>query len=101
EKTKAITEANEKLKTQIDASIGATRSLIESWLPTPKEGEKLDNDEEDDDIMTKYSTGRPDRLGLGAKFLSHADAMRHNNNQPGSTKEEMILRNKILNQNRR
>jgi hypothetical protein len=61
EKSKINTEANEKLKTQIDASIGVTRSLIESWLPAPKEGEKLENDDEDDDIMTKYSTGRPDR----------------------------------------
>jgi hypothetical protein len=61
EKSKINTESNEKLKTQIDASIGVTRSLIESWLPAPKEGEKLENDDEDDDIMTKYSTGRPDR----------------------------------------
>lgn len=43
------------------------------------------------------------RLGLGAKFLSHNDAMRHNTNTNGgmATKEELQLKNKILNQNRR
>jgi len=60
EKTKINTEENEKLKTQIDASIGIARSLINSWLPPPKPGEKLEDDDEDD-TLTKYSTGRPDR----------------------------------------
>lgn len=43
------------------------------------------------------------RLGLGAKFLSHNDAMRHNTNTNGgmASKEELQLKNKILNQNRR
>lgn len=43
------------------------------------------------------------RLGLGAKFLSHNDAMRHNTNTDGgmASKEELQLKNKILNQNRR
>ncbi|CAO3628760.1 unnamed protein product [Mucor fragilis] len=86
EKSKINTEENEKLKTQIDASIGIARSLINSWLPPPKPGEKLDDDDEDD-ALTKYSTGRPDRLGLGAKFLSHAEAMRHNNDGAASHRE--------------
>jgi hypothetical protein len=59
-KTKINTEENEKLKTQIDASIGIARSLINSWLPAPKPGEKLDVDE-DELTMANYSTGRPDR----------------------------------------
>lgn len=59
-KTKINTEENEKLKTQIDASIGIARSLINSWLPPPKPGEKLDDDE-DDLTMRQYSIGRPDR----------------------------------------
>ncbi|EPB91399.1 hypothetical protein PS15m_003067 [Mucor circinelloides] len=100
EKTKINTEENEKLKTQIDASIGIARSLINSWLPPPKPGEKLEDDDEDD-TLTKYSTGRPDRLGLGAKFLSHAEAMRHNNDGGLASKEEILLKNKILNQNRK
>jgi hypothetical protein len=41
------------------------------------------------------------RLGLGAKFLSHAEAMRHNNDGGLASKEEILLKNKILNQNRR
>ncbi|KAK4516382.1 uncharacterized protein ATC70_011353 [Mucor velutinosus] len=100
EKAKINTEENEKIKTQIDASIGIARSLINSWLPPPKPGEKLDDDD-DDDTLTKYSTGRPDRLGLGAKFLSHAEAMRHNNDNGLASKEEILLKNKILNQNRK
>lgn len=59
-KTKVNTEENEKLKTQIDASIGIARSLINSWLPAPKPGEKLDDDE-DEQTLSQYSTGRPDR----------------------------------------
>jgi hypothetical protein len=47
--------------------------------------------------MTKLSF----RLGLGAKFLSHAEAMRHNNDSALASKEELLLKNKILNQNRR
>lgn len=39
-------------------------------------------------------------MGLGAKFLSHAEAMRHNSNTT-SSKEELALKNKILNQNRK
>lgn len=41
------------------------------------------------------------RLGLGAKFLSHAEAMRHNNDGGLASKEEILLKNKILNQNRK
>lgn len=37
------------------------------------------------------------RLGLGAKFLSHKEATRHQ----GNSKQEIQLRNKILNQNQR
>ncbi|KAG1501918.1 hypothetical protein G6F46_003393 [Rhizopus delemar] len=102
EKTKVNVEENEKIKTQIDASIGMARSLINSWLPPPKPGEKLE-EEEEEFTLQKYSTGRPDRLGLGAKYLSHAEAMRHqndNNTRPAS-KQETQLKNKILNQNRR
>ncbi|KAL0095211.1 hypothetical protein J3Q64DRAFT_1713841 [Phycomyces blakesleeanus] len=97
-KQRIDTHANEILKTQIDASIGIARSVVHSWLPAPKEGEKL---EDDDDSFTLYTTGRPDRLGLGAKFLSHADAMRHTPTPTTGSKEEIQLRNKILNQNRR
>ncbi|CAO3701650.1 unnamed protein product [Rhizopus stolonifer] len=101
-KTKVNVEENEKLKTQIDASIGMAKSLIDSWLPAPKPGEKLE-DEEEDITLQKYSTGRPDRLGLGAKYLTHAEAMRHQNDKDGrpASKEEMQLKNKILNQNRK
>ncbi|KAI7907726.1 uncharacterized protein BX663DRAFT_9519 [Cokeromyces recurvatus] len=98
---KINTEENERLQTQIDASIGIARTLIQSWLPPPKPGEKLEDEDEDQDIYTKYSSGRPDRLGLGAKFLSHAEAMRHNNNGALPSKEELVLKNKILNQNKR
>ncbi|KAI8390284.1 hypothetical protein BD560DRAFT_380527 [Blakeslea trispora] len=104
EKNKINTQENEKIQTQIDASIGVARSLIQSWLPPPKPGEKLEDEQDDLETMDKYSTGRPDRLGLGAKFLSHKDAMRHNHQNESSSlpsKQELQLKNKILNQNRR
>ncbi|KAI8391481.1 uncharacterized protein BYT42DRAFT_483325, partial [Radiomyces spectabilis] len=99
-KDKIDTEANEVLKTQIDASMGIARSIVSSWLPPPKPGEKLEDDEDDEETYKRYSTGRPDRLGLGAKYLSHAEAM---NNATGGamSKQELELKNKILNQNRR
>ncbi|RCH88405.1 hypothetical protein CU098_007181 [Rhizopus stolonifer] len=98
---KSKLEANEKIQTQIDASIGIARSLIQSWLPPPQLGEKLEEDQDDLDTMDKYATGRPDRLGLGAKFLSHKDAMRHNQDGSLPSKQEIQLKNKILNQNKR
>ncbi|KAI9254219.1 hypothetical protein BY458DRAFT_521130 [Sporodiniella umbellata] len=102
-KTKIDVEENEKLATQIDASLSMARSLIESWLPAPKAGEKLDDKEEEEEkTLLKYSTGRPDRLGLGAKYLSHAEAMRHTKDDGRVvSKEEMQLKNKILNQNQK
>lgn len=60
-KSKPDTQANEVLKTQIDVSIGAARSLIQSWLPPPQPGEKMDDDQDQDDLFQKFSTGRPDR----------------------------------------
>ncbi|KAI8348821.1 hypothetical protein EDC96DRAFT_520426 [Choanephora cucurbitarum] len=101
EKNKINTQENEKIQTQIDASIGIARSLIQSWLPPPKPAEKLEDEQDDLETMDKYSTGRPDRLGLGAKFLSHKDAMRHSENGSLPSKQELQLKNKILNQNRR
>ncbi|CDS06667.1 hypothetical protein LRAMOSA09194 [Lichtheimia ramosa] len=97
--SKTSLQANEVLKSQIEASIGVARSLVNSWLPAPKPGEKLEDDDSDTETMNRYSTGRPDRLGLGAKFLSHAEAMKHQTQS--LSKQEMQLRNKIVNQNQR
>ncbi|KAI9244373.1 hypothetical protein BDA99DRAFT_529185 [Phascolomyces articulosus] len=98
-KDSKILEKNEILKTQIDASIGVARSLVQSWLSPPKHGEKLEDTEYDEKTFARYSTGRPDRVGLGAKFLSHKEAIQHQS--PTISKNEMKLRNKIINQNRR
>ncbi|KAG2222866.1 hypothetical protein INT45_000481 [Circinella minor] len=98
-KDSKVLEENELIKTQIDASIGIARSLVQSWLPEPKRGEKLEDTDDDEKTFARYSTGRPDRLGLGAKFLSHKEAIQHQT--PMISKNEMNLRNKILNQNRR
>ncbi|KAF7727836.1 hypothetical protein EC973_006949 [Apophysomyces ossiformis] len=89
-------EANEVLKTQIDASIGVARSVVASWLPPATPGDDEVDDEQQEETFKRYSTGRPDRLGLGAKYLSHAEATKHS-----ASKEEIQLKNKILNQNRR
>lgn len=59
--SKTSLQANEVLKTQIEASIGVARSLVNSWLPAPKPGEKLEDDDSDTETMNRYSTGRPDR----------------------------------------
>lgn len=57
----AKVDANEVIKTQIDASIGVARSVVESWLPPPKPGERVEEEEEEGESFTRYSTGRPDR----------------------------------------
>lgn len=59
--SKTSLQANEVLKSQIEASIGVARSLVNSWLPAPKPGEKLEDDDSDTETMNRYSTGRPDR----------------------------------------
>ncbi|CAO3621866.1 unnamed protein product [Cunninghamella echinulata] len=106
EKSKINTKANEILKTQIDASIGIARTVVQSWLPDPKPGEKMDDDEDQEALFNKFSTGRPDRLGLGAKYLSHNQAMKISNESTSAnikvpTKQQIQLKNKILNQNQR
>ncbi|ORZ17737.1 hypothetical protein BCR42DRAFT_412404 [Absidia repens] len=102
-KNKLDTQANEVLKTKIDVSIGAARSLINSWLPPPQPGEKMDDDEDQDLLFAKFSTGRPDRLGLGAKYLSHGEAMKLQQDANGTapSRHQVQLKNKILNQNKR
>ncbi|CAO3647318.1 unnamed protein product [Cunninghamella blakesleeana] len=56
-------------------------------------------------LFNKFSTGRPNRLGLGAKYLSHNEAMKLNNDATTTaktpTKQQLQLKNKILNQNQR
>ncbi|KAH8548601.1 hypothetical protein BGW37DRAFT_414171, partial [Umbelopsis sp. PMI_123] len=98
-KTKVDTEENEVLLTQIDVSVNLARDLVNSWLPPAQPGEETDNDEDD---LQSYIQGRPGRVGLGAKFLSHNQATRHNqaSSVGGPTSASDIkLRNKILNQN--
>ncbi|KAI8967303.1 hypothetical protein BDF20DRAFT_804539, partial [Mycotypha africana] len=114
EEQKRILEQNEKIKTQIDASISMARSKVHSWLGSSSLGDASGDDEEvNESILASYSTGRPDRLGLGAKFISHKEAMRHHHGSSEndksssssssrvSTKQEMMLKNKILRQNSR
>ncbi|KAI8575202.1 hypothetical protein K450DRAFT_275839 [Umbelopsis ramanniana AG] len=98
-KAKVDTEGNEVLQTQIDVSVNLARDLVNSWLPPVQPGEESDNEEED---LASYTQGRPGRIGLGAKFLSHNQATRHNQAPAvgGPTSASDIkLRNKILNQN--
>ncbi|KAG2180216.1 hypothetical protein INT43_004005, partial [Umbelopsis isabellina] len=96
-KKKVDTESNEVLQTQIDLSVNIARDLVNSWLPPGG------SDSEDDDAeVASYTKGRPGRIGLGASFLSHAQATRHN--QPSTiagpvSAAESKFRNKILNQN--
>ncbi|KAG0372578.1 hypothetical protein BGX24_000073 [Mortierella sp. AD032] len=67
------------LQTQLDVSVSLARSKVASWLNP----EGFSDDEED---TSKSSSGftasaaikpRQPGLGLGAKFLSHKDQMRH------------------------
>ncbi|KAI8071343.1 hypothetical protein BC940DRAFT_252882 [Gongronella butleri] len=98
---KQDTSENDTIKTQIDQSMSIAHALIESWLPP--DTDDGDNKEKDDDmaqqsLYDKFSKGRPDRLGLGAKFLSHNEAARATGIL---TKQQTLLKNKILNQNQR
>jgi len=97
-KAKVNTEENEVLQTQIDISVNLARDLVHSWLPAAQPGEESDND---DDDITSYSQGRPGRIGLGAKYLSHSQATRHDQPAVGgpTSASDIKLRNKILNQN--
>ncbi|KAL1919459.1 uncharacterized protein VTP21DRAFT_2152 [Calcarisporiella thermophila] len=59
----------EKLKTQLDVSVGLARSLVSSWLPP-------EDDPVEEEVVVEEK-GRPARLGLGAKFITHNEATRH------------------------
>ncbi|KAK9722385.1 hypothetical protein K7432_002690 [Basidiobolus ranarum] len=56
----------EALKARLDVSVNMARSLVTSWLPSEEEEE-----EEKTETIENFK-GRAPRLGLGAKFLSHA-----------------------------
>ncbi|KAF9275654.1 hypothetical protein BGZ88_002232 [Linnemannia elongata] len=73
-------EALDALKTQLDVSVSLARSKVASWLNP----DGFSDDEEDS--STNSSSGfvgsaaikpRQPGLGLGAKYISHKDQMRH------------------------
>ncbi|RKP06318.1 hypothetical protein THASP1DRAFT_22326 [Thamnocephalis sphaerospora] len=115
------------LRTRLEVSIGMARSLVASWLPEEEEGsgegqdgrkahekarKQLGNQAALGDTAktgrlaakntanvadTTTLVGRPARLGLGAKFLSHKEAMRAA--APGAAKGTLAedkLRRKLL-----
>ncbi|ORY94102.1 hypothetical protein BCR43DRAFT_461541 [Syncephalastrum racemosum] len=90
---------NETLQTQIDQSVALARSVVESWLPSSADDRDEEEEQNDKSTLENYAAGRPDRLGLGAKFLSHNEAVKHQ--APALSKHEQQLRNKIINQNKR
>ncbi|RUP49406.1 hypothetical protein BC936DRAFT_142597 [Jimgerdemannia flammicorona] len=97
--TTVTTTDLETLKTQLDVSVGIARSLVASWLPPPKPGEEDEGASTGGGTTASYAEGRPPRLGLGAKYLSHADATRHL--AGGSATMENKLKRKILGGNQR
>ncbi|ORY02327.1 hypothetical protein K493DRAFT_334665 [Basidiobolus meristosporus CBS 931.73] len=58
----------ETLKARLDVSVNMARSLVTSWLPPEDEPEEDNRETNSADTLK----GRAPRLGLGAKFLSHA-----------------------------
>ncbi|KAG0052899.1 hypothetical protein BGZ83_001984 [Gryganskiella cystojenkinii] len=74
-------EALDALKTQLDVSVSLARTKVASWLS----GDGFSDDEADNGSSSpgSFASGatvikpRQERLGLGAKFISHKDAMRH------------------------
>ncbi|KAF9542697.1 hypothetical protein EC957_001752 [Mortierella hygrophila] len=72
-------EALDALKTQLDVSVSLARSKVASWLNP----EGFSDDEEDTSTNSSGFVGsaaikpRQPGLGLGAKYLSHKDQMRH------------------------
>ncbi|KAG9061650.1 hypothetical protein KI688_007231 [Linnemannia hyalina] len=72
-------EALDALKTQLDVSVSLARSKVASWLNP----EGFSDDDEDISTNSSGFVGsaaikpRQPGLGLGAKYLSHKDQMRH------------------------
>ncbi|KAF9917926.1 hypothetical protein FBU30_000459 [Linnemannia zychae] len=72
-------EALDALKTQLDVSVSLARSKVASWLNP----EGFSDDEDETSASSSGFMGsatikpRQPGLGLGAKFISHKDQMRH------------------------
>ncbi|KAF8946151.1 hypothetical protein BGZ47_001221 [Haplosporangium gracile] len=72
-------EALDALKTQLDVSVSLARSKVASWLNP----DGFSDDEEDTPASNSGFVGsavikpRQPGLGLGAKYISHKDQMRH------------------------
>ncbi|KAI9595198.1 hypothetical protein BDF19DRAFT_465715 [Syncephalis fuscata] len=97
------------LRTRLEVSVGMTRTLVSSWLP-PDDNDKdagslttstqqqftnkTANRKENEQTVIGGMTARPPRLGLGAKYLSHKQAMQSNghSNAKGILTEDKLRR---------
>ncbi|KAJ2413583.1 hypothetical protein GGI10_002968 [Coemansia sp. RSA 2530] len=97
EKQKQVQE----IEAQLRASANSASKIVGSWLPSDD-----DEDEAEADKKKLANTaalkprdvfkGRPARLGVGAKFLSHKEMMSNSQSGPGIlTAEELQLKRKL------
>ncbi|GJJ75827.1 hypothetical protein EMPS_08185 [Entomortierella parvispora] len=73
-------EALDALKTQLDVSVSLARSTVSSWLSADAFSDDEDSGSSSPGSFVSASAAVKPRqagLGLGAKFISHKDAMRH------------------------
>ncbi|KAJ2491899.1 hypothetical protein IWW37_001871 [Coemansia sp. RSA 2050] len=103
-KQKPVDRAKQKqvqeIEAQLRASANSASKIVGSWLPS-------DNEDEDEADKKKHTgaaalkprdvfKGRPARLGVGAKFLSHKEMMSNSQSGPGVlSAEELQLKRKL------
>ncbi|KAJ9056630.1 hypothetical protein DSO57_1030970 [Entomophthora muscae] len=71
-KSELRTDDPEVLQNQMQTSLGMIKSMISNYIKSSEEGKRFTDTTE----TSSYSTPRPERLGVGAKFLSHNAALK-------------------------
>ncbi|KAJ2469695.1 hypothetical protein GGI02_003331 [Coemansia sp. RSA 2322] len=100
EKLKQVQE----IEAQLRASANTASKLVSSWLPDNESDSEDNSGADGKKTATAAATlkprdvfkGRPARLGVGAKFLSHKEMMANSQSGPGIlSAEELSLKRKL------
>ncbi|KAJ1898473.1 hypothetical protein LPJ66_002729 [Kickxella alabastrina] len=86
----------QEIEAQLRASANGASDLVNSWLGDESDNENQSKPNSAPTKARDIFKGRPARLGVGAKFLSHKEMMSNMHSGPGIlTAEELSLKRKL------
>ncbi|KAI7822471.1 hypothetical protein BX661DRAFT_187453 [Kickxella alabastrina] len=86
----------QEIEAQLRASANGASDLVNSWLGDESDNENQSKPNSAPTKARDIFKGRPARLGVGAKFLSHKEMMSNMHSGPGIlTAEELSLKRRL------